>query len=257
MAEIRGGVLLVGSLLWDDRPPRTEWRERWLALGDSAAVRAPIRYGRCSSSRGGTYTMVFSRLCLRPEYKGGVGIAVPFRLATAGFDDLLDAARALWEAESLGTRGRVSAPWGSVGMLANPCCEAARALSSDWAAQIRNEQSYGALSHSRSEGPPVDAASGRLRIPWPRGPEGTPCPLDFLLATATDPTLTGPGKRYPTVGEITRAWIDDGKGEVRYFVENRQRGITTFQDERIRRELQAAGFTSVQEPPPPLHSNIP
>lgn len=247
MIRLRGGVLIVGSLLWDNRRIREDWRGAWLALDDSVKVQAPIRYGRRSRLRGCTYTVVFSRLCLRGDYEGGVGIAVPFQRAIAGSADLLNAAWALWRAESLCDRvlDQVSASWGAIGILANPSSDAVRSLLPHWAAYVGKQRGYGSLSYSRSEGPALHVSSGQLRMPWPHALDGSPCSLDFLLATATDPSLSEPRKRYPTADQVARAWIVDGNDEVRYFRENRRCGITTFHDDRIRNRLQAVGIESV------------
>ena len=58
---LNGGILIVGSLLWDER--REGWRRSRLDMESAELVTAPIRYGRQSETRGNTYTMVFSRGC--------------------------------------------------------------------------------------------------------------------------------------------------------------------------------------------------
>jgi hypothetical protein len=52
------GVLTIGSLYWDER--RKAWRDSRLNLGDSWNVPMRIRYGRLSTGRDNSYTMVFS-----------------------------------------------------------------------------------------------------------------------------------------------------------------------------------------------------
>ena len=62
-------------------------------------------------------------------------------------------------------------------------------------------------------------------------------PLDALVATATDATLVA-GTRYPTAGEVARAWTTrQGSEHIRYFRGNQQNGIITFQDEDIEDQL--------------------
>src|SRR5215472_14451264 len=84
------GVLLIGSLDWESKDyggacreelrrhgrsqvrQRLQWRERRL-ISDAASefpVRVPIRYGRRSTARNDTFTMVFS-----PEYNQRLGTA--------------------------------------------------------------------------------------------------------------------------------------------------------------------------------------
>src|SRR5580692_12520499 len=50
------GVLIIGSLYWD--PRRQGWRDSRLDVDNVFNVHAPIRYGRRSTGRGHTYTMV-------------------------------------------------------------------------------------------------------------------------------------------------------------------------------------------------------
>ena len=115
------GVLVVGSLDWeskeygeafrrrltaDDRERiarRTKWRNDRL-MEDTASefcVRVPIRYGRKSITRGGSFTMVFS-----PEYMSRLGTAKAVRCkrSVISIDDLAAEAMKLWAAESNDTR---------------------------------------------------------------------------------------------------------------------------------------------------------
>lgn len=54
------GVLMIGSLYWDCSSIRKKWRRTRLDMDREQHVCVPIRYGRCSQSRGMSYTMVFS-----------------------------------------------------------------------------------------------------------------------------------------------------------------------------------------------------
>lgn len=245
--ELHGGVLVVGSLLWDEGAERARWRRDWLSVEHSIQVAAPIRYGRLSRSRGCTYTMVFSRLCLRRAYAGGMAVAVPLKRTVADANALVSAAHALWgaEAKSTNENKRVAASWGAIGLLLNPERPSTDHLLDPWRHEVQRQPAYRAPTHLRSEGPVVDAVSGRLLIPWPRTASGQPLELDFLLATATDPKLVVPGQRYPSAAQIAGAWIADQNGEVEYFRRNREHGICTFQDGRIRQHLLTAGIKSV------------
>ena len=90
---MRIGVLIIGSLYWDDKPPRDVWRAERLDLFRRQNVRAPICYGRRSRSRGETYTMVFS-LGLGVEDFGNA-IAIPCRSHNP-----VEEAEWLWAAET-------------------------------------------------------------------------------------------------------------------------------------------------------------
>jgi len=56
---LKAGILIIGSLLWD--PERDSWRKRRrLQVGLGKPVQVPIRYGRRSTTRGNTFTMIFT-----------------------------------------------------------------------------------------------------------------------------------------------------------------------------------------------------
>ena len=65
---LKFGVLIIGSLRWDN-DNRKNWREERLDIDQAVTVGAPIRYGRRSSKRGCTFTMVFSNSC-QPDHLG-------------------------------------------------------------------------------------------------------------------------------------------------------------------------------------------
>ena len=114
------GVLIIGSLYWDLASDRKEWRASRLNAGGARTVRAPIRYGRQSSTRGCSYTMVFSS-DLR-EDPSGRAIIVPCKHHAYSIDDLNVEAECLWAAERQqdATRRGISAGWGCVALLVNP-----------------------------------------------------------------------------------------------------------------------------------------
>ena len=63
--------------------------------------------------------------------------------------------------------------------------------------------------------------------------------LDLLLATATNPTLEGRSRSYPSAEIIAQHWNNDNQGHVQYFYNNQVNGIYTFQDREIRNMLTA------------------
>jgi hypothetical protein len=97
---MRAGVLIVGSLAWDQSACRQDWRENRLRLEDRQLVTAPIRYGRRSPARDNTYTIVFSADTIRNGVGTGVGLAVSFKEEIESPDSLISEARELWRAES-------------------------------------------------------------------------------------------------------------------------------------------------------------
>ena len=221
------GVLIIGSLFWD--PERDAWRQKRLDVDKRHRVRAPIRYGRCSSTRDNTYTMVFSPTL--DEACFGQAIALPCRS-----HDLVQEAKCLWAAESNG-KGGVSASWGCVGLLPNP--DSARLLSEPckrWREFVRE---CGERSSNYRELAKVNAGvneDGLLTIPWPKLTNGSTLAFDALLATATNPTIVG--GCYPSAQQIADAWNTPvGKRHVDYFCKNRAHGIKTFQDTEIEDRL--------------------
>jgi hypothetical protein len=226
------GILIIGSLLWDDR--RQAWRNARLDMASTETVTAPIRYGRRSESRGNTYTMVFSRLC-----EAGCGTVVHCLHPVSSVDGLISEAEHLWAAEQNATlRRHISAGWGCVTLLCNPDRNIPRTFLTGWANRVAQERNYGNVPQTPEEGRLV-GADGLLQITWPRRvSDGVAAPSDFLLATATRPTLAGTPLSYPTVEMVANAWRADRNNNVEYFLENQRHGIRTFQDDAIRVRLE-------------------
>lgn len=238
------GVIAIGSLYWDCCPNRLAWRREWLDMSKAVRVALPIRYGRRSASRGDTFTMVFSRPCLRSDYGLGIGVAIPFKREITSPSDLLEAAEALWTAErnQKHANGKLGASWGCVGLLPNPRSRTTAEYVKAWKERVAADAGYPTLSHTKSERRAVDPVSGLLDIPWPsESGGGSVVPWDLLLGTATNPTLEGVPQRYPTAREIATAWVEDSQGFVEYFRENCASGISTFQDRFIASVLETHG----------------
>ena len=231
---------IIGSLYWDEEKPREQWRrERLVDLDNRKYVRAPIRYGRLSRSRGCSYTMVFSKQLDEPNMpdKYGYAIVVPCKTPVNGVEDLVSEARHLWQAEG-GKKGGISAKWGCVALLENPRHPIPDVLRTGWTKHVRREPHYGALNSARGEATVVDE-EGFLTTSWPRTDDDSDLGVDVLLATATDPTIIRGD--YPSAREIAAAWNahegDDHEHYVRYFRQNRQCEIWTCQDSKIEKLL--------------------
>ena len=250
------GILVVGSLYWESKdcggawaceqnPVRVVWRSNRLRspAEHEFAVNVPIRYGRKSQSRGGTFTMVFS-----PEYnqRQGTGTAIRCEANVTSIEDLIEEAEELWKAESNGQDGRLSDSWGCVTLIVSDrFLEHAdrsqrQQLLNDWAARVSSprESSYGNLGFSERDREAAQGqviADGRLRIPWPSLSSGEPLSLDLLLATATNPGVGANGALYPTAQQVADAW--NRNGHVYYFRCNRLAGIHTADDEAIEKFL--------------------
>jgi hypothetical protein len=232
---LSAGVLIIGSLLWDER--RQQWRESRLDMASAQTVTASIRYGRRSAKRGNTYTMVFSRACVE-----GHCTVVRYVHPISSVNDLISEAEHLWAAEQNSMVNRqISAGWGCVALLCNPGRSAPQTFLTGWANRATQERSYRNVTQTLAEGRLV-SAGGLLQIAWPRRvADGAAAPLDFLLATVTRPTLTGTPLSYPTVEMIANAWNADTGNHVEYFWKNTENGIRTFQDDEIRERMRPRG----------------
>lgn len=232
-------VLMIGALYWDESPNRVNWRNRRLRMDDEYTVQVPTRYGRLSVSRGNTYTMVFSRLCLRKSHGLGTGKVIPFDRPIDTAEQLIREARLLWAAElnRSNSNNLLSAGWGCVALLLNPNGQVPVDFLNRWRTRIAEEPEYGRLMHTKREGP-VITEDGFLNIPWPQlHQKAAPLPMDLLLVTANSPTLRGDPPIYPRMRKIARAWQRDNGGHERYFWLNRENGIQTYQDDTLLRLL--------------------
>ena len=200
---MRTGILIIGSLLWDNCQ-REAWRRSRLHVDRKLHVKAPICYGRRSQSRGNTFTMTLT------GDASGTAVLVPCVSAIVSVAGLVAEAAALWGAERATERSSsIGASWGSVGVLLATTVPAE--WRAGWAAYFR--------SHA-SPLPPVDDA-GTLRIAWPvTTVERRPANVDIILTTATKAEATR-----PTATEISDAWVDQSDGHERYFFENIRHGI--------------------------------
>jgi hypothetical protein len=225
---LTAGILIIGSLLWDDR--RRPWRDARLDMASIDTVTAPIRYGRLSGSRGNTYTMVFSRLC-----ESGQAKMVHCSHTVSSLKDLIAEAEALWKAEQQGAApGRIAVDWGCVALLCNPERKIPKDILQGWANRVHREPDYGHVSQTQEEGILV-SKNGLLQIDWPCLVEGgTPAQLDLLIATANDPEITAASPSYPESGTIANAWNGAAARHAEYFWKNLDNGIRTFQDDEIR-----------------------
>ena len=234
------GVLIIGSLYWDNTQNRKKWRSERLDMNSKKHihVKVPIRYGRRSSSRGCTYTMVFSMELVR-QNRFGRAIVVPCKKPVHSGNDLVEEAKRLWAAESNKEKSsRISARngWGHVALVENSGRRLPADLLRRWTEQVSRESCYGQLMNSAAGEEDVVDQSGFLKIPWPESEDGTDLSLDALLATATNPTICR--GVYPSVQQIADAWdTPDGRNNVDYFCKNKAHGIKTFQDIEIQDRL--------------------
>ncbi len=215
------GILMIGSLLWEATPGRQKWRKERLDLSRSVAVRIPIHYGRRSSTRSDTFTMV-----LQSDGAEGIGILAPCRGDVDTVQELVAEAQALWAAEApKAASGAIGANWGCVGVSFGSVA-ASEAFSDEWRLHFER---------TRTKPVAIVQPNGRLNMPWPTTDDGLAVDLDVILATATVPE-----KEVPAPSAIAGAILAQANGDENYFLNNVNHGIRTASDGAIWRFLEEA-----------------
>lgn len=233
--QAKGGVLIIGSLLWQDdlRFPndnvRKNWRIKYLNMDNKISVICPIRYGRKSSSN--IYTMVFSMSCAEKE--SGRAYMIPFKNTFQTTNKFIELAKELSKAEGMAGNfvAGNNAVWGVLGIALNPAISLARKdhLLTMWASQYSKEKIFDYQQFKLGKEKPVISENGILNLAWPNSVEllGKKAidSLDFVLATVTKPT------DYPHISDLLINVTSDITRK--YFLNNISNGIQTFQDHYI------------------------
>lgn len=230
--DLKGGVLIIGSLLWQNHLEKTgddlrkNWRLEHIDADQKIMAHVPIRYGRLTD-KGRIYTMTFSNSLNKNEF--GTGYFVPFKKKIITLiSELFYEATELSKAE--GMKGKFSTDWGTLAILFNTSKMDSNIkieLANLWANKIYEERNFNNLNYrvSESEQPCINA-DGQLNFGWVNAvderQENLLNSYDFILATATLPT------DYPSLKDLS---INVKSDKSRYyFIENYKSGITTFQD---------------------------
>ncbi len=246
--ELRGGVIIIGSLLWQDDLHlhkesdnlRNNWRMSSLDLQNKILVKLPIRYGRYSNGK--IYTMVFSTNCEKTN-KLGTGYVIPFKQNPINhLDILISEARKMSEAEGMKNKfiGGNRNVWGSMGILINKekikknltekiLKRWSTTFKADGGGKDTREYRVGREKLSITK-------NGELQIKWPKSVNPNDRArikeFDFLLATSTKPKHKVSGQiKYPSPDEIAESVKNDTTRY--YFINNFMCNITTFQDNMI------------------------
>jgi len=254
--KIRGGVINIGSLFWEDKDKaiqdeesiklaekRKKWRETYLNLDDKREKRhqLPIRYGRCSSSRKCTYTMVFSSLALNKE---SFGLVIPYKeeIDFSNYINFERQAQKLAEVEGI-SKGdnRLRKHWGCIGIYINSHSTKVKIdiLNSHWESLRLTDGEYAKLDPAKIRFYELEKEgdfslldeSYRLKSEVEINTD-----IDFLFflymkAEHRNKTI----KTYPTPQEIAEEI--NRSGYKTYFEENKNSGITTFEDKDIEQFL--------------------
>lgn len=232
--NFKGGILIVGSLIWDMSPIRVKWRKLCLIIENSKFTPVRIRYGRCSATREDTYSIIMSN---HPKTKPGQGIIVPFKSEIRSFRQLEKQAFTLSLAEGIWKeieKPKIYAGWGTVGLLVNPKINQKDKVSASLIIErwinlyenYKNEFDPNNYIISKNE-PQVIDKNGFLKLEWTEEMNE----FDFLLATPVKPRP----RRLLKCEEISNRMNE--KGYYSYFQNNRKSGIMTFQDKKIKTKL--------------------
>ncbi|MGB8193689.1 MAG: hypothetical protein WCF67_17285 [Chitinophagaceae bacterium] len=248
--NLNGGVLIIGSLLWQDHLSekgddiRKKWRKDHLDASADIYVQVPIRYGR--RSRGGVYTMTFAN-----SVRQALGIGVVRSFAAnpiQGLDALKKETKALSVAEGMEGQfiknDKQNMPWSVLAILLNRRIvtnQQREDLLNWWLTQLQAEKTYPnfqAENFRLGNEEPCIEQNGSLNIPWIKSIDPAKQEIldqhHFLIATATLPT----GTNYPDVATMRTSVQEDT--ERQYFLNNYKHGIRTFQDEEIVNEIRGS-----------------
>lgn len=241
--ELRAGVIVIGSLIWDPSDKRNKWRSE-LDLGKKVLVKLPIRYGRKSRQDGdrkGTYTMVFSN-STKEQSKLGQGLIVPFKDIIASEQDLKKQALMLSYAEGISNK-TISKEWGTVSIAINPFLDVQRKkeIGNLWDQVTNSLNTLNGYQHPNinSFGDPHETKSitDTLRLNIDLESLFSQCSdLEVLLAASNTIKLDNDGTNaYPTVKRIAATIYENNYYE--YFLSNRLYSIKTFEDRKISKIL--------------------
>ncbi len=230
--NFKGGTIIIGSLLWEKTPIRIKWRELYLNdISTKSAVKVKIRYGRQSKSRQNTYSMIFSN---HPTTEVGKAYILGFKETIKNARILENQAYALASAEGIWLdKPSLNKSWGTVGLLVNPNIDSKDKIGADiirrrWVEiYVNYKDSFKSDSYTIENEPPVIDNNGFLNIDWTEEMND----YDFLIATPVVPNI----KRALSAKEIADKMIENNYFE--YFDNNIANGITTFQDNEIRKLL--------------------
>ena len=245
--RLNGGVIIIGSLLWQhdlcsnkSDNVRRSWRDAALNLDEKILVKLPIRYGRYS--KGSIYTMVFSTRCEKTQ-KMGTGYIIPFKINPIEcLDELICEARMMSKAEGMKCKfiGGTNQIWGTMGILINKQRvdpKTIRQIVSRWKNELRGDGGEKDTPEYRVGKEKLSInKKGELQINWPTpvkmSDEKRIQEMDFLIAASTKPKYEQKGNvKYPTSTELAKSVRNDLNRC--YFINNFQNSITTFQDNAV------------------------
>jgi hypothetical protein len=252
---INGGVIIIGSLYWEDDNNcvqgqeakgliRKNWRVNNLDLSRRSQIQLPVRYGRFSNraNRRETYTMILSQQ-YNTSANLGTGLIVPFAKPILNTCDFKAQADELANAEAI---YREPAPvshvadWGAIAIWINPASAVNREVNQLWA-QLRADPTLG---YNKSVADFAWSDGHLLTNDYQLNLPKIETTLDFVFCTYIIPKhkIAANNKIghfvYPTAKEIADAMR--ASGYQTYFWENKCSGIHTIDDAPIITDLSKA-----------------
>ncbi|MBV6639731.1 MAG: hypothetical protein KI791_03385 [Cyclobacteriaceae bacterium] len=226
---MKGGVLLIGSLLWEDETNslnkeqgklREKWREN-LEISNKIYTKVPIRYGRKSTSKRCTYTMLFSN----SVEQLGTAVIIPFINETETFNDIKNQALSLSYAEGISNKrypDRLIASWGAVGITFNKSKDEEYVeLKKKWHDEFDH---FDNVNYKIGTESPSISKKGELNFNL-----DLPEMLDYVFATPVIPNIS----MYPTSDKIVSAILESKPKYDTYVKQNFINGIRVHDDEKI------------------------
>lgn len=232
MKTYRAGVLILGSLLWDNSKGRKAWREHYFGENfypNIIDVKVPIRYGRFSKFRG-CPTMVLSYEYWDEE-KYGTAKFVPFKNQELQFSELICAARDLSSAEGSSSREFIKGgktKWCILTCWLNGSMKNKESFLNKWSERYSPTLTNGIVENFKmnSEDESLINERGHLKMGWPE----ILTAYDVVLATQTKPRKSECCQcNYLETNKLAEQIFNKPE----YFIKNRLNGITTSDDVSI------------------------
>lgn len=238
--KLKSGIIIIGSLLWDNSKIRSEWRNKYFNYKNKIEVDLPIRYGRISSSRMNTYTMVYSKILKKEEY--GKGILLELKNEIDKIETLReilensirverDITQTEWKFLKKCEAFALNWSWGVVGLSINP-----KHIDSNMKFSSKIEPIVQYWNDNLSDFDPKIFSlanegifiekNGQFEIEWTKEMDG----LDFLFTTIVAPK-TEIVNNYPDADQIALKMYESNYYS--YFIKNVENNISTKDDDRI------------------------
>ncbi len=233
--QLNGGIVIIGSLFWDKSEIRTKWRTTNLnSMENAIDVEVPIRYGRVSSTRSCTYSMVFSNEC-QENGNLGSGKFLEFKSNPIDLEQLWKQCTELIKAECNKKELSFSVfnwKWGALGLCVNPNSikkkpEELKELVNNWEGKYGEKKPLEPAQFEVNNEGLIFDNSGLFKFNWPKELDD----FDFFISTASKPEL----KEYPNPIKIAERMIVNE--DESYFQNNIDVGITTFNDPIIKESM--------------------